>query len=570
MRRWLGGWMAALMLCMMQCLGTTGGATAGPIDCGSAPSVKCLAAAIFSLAKTLPEDEWFRRHVSFAERELAPGDIKTALDYVSSDNPDPSPWEDIEWMARAGRFDAAIKQAKQRTSPVERLGGLLAVAAQLLDKNDPARATKIVDEVERELPSIKADDNDQDAGSLPRDAGEIRARLGQTERAARLIGGKGLGSIDSLLAMANKYPAAASLREQAWREAERFNEPYAWQLLVEDAIKRGDHAEASRAGERASTAIAGATDVDHPDPAISLAQVLLTADFPDMAAKLIKPWPQWVLGKGPPGQSNTVLVLMPVLAGLAREQDVEAAARAVSNPYYRSQCLGKAADAYFRLGRSDAAERFDAEALDVAVSSPTGEPKLEADHYASLQNLAIIRGGHGDIHGALAVVAKLRDAAQVREVTSYVAGNAIEGGYGPAAAPAIEALEQLADIEQNAGLLLRAAHDWYAVGNEDSARNNLSRAMKLADEQHAPLTAADLVVAAELMWRIGGEGKAQSILGIVDKLGVTDPNAIDRLVEIIRPVSPAVAVQLTGRQAEVERQIVELADIAVQIAGDTK
>ena len=112
MRRWLGGWMAASMLCLMLCLGTAGGAIAGPIDCGSAPSVKCLAAAIFSLAKTLPEDEWFRRHVSFAERELAPGDIKTALDYVSSDNPDPSPWEDIEWMARAGRFDAAIKQAR--------------------------------------------------------------------------------------------------------------------------------------------------------------------------------------------------------------------------------------------------------------------------------------------------------------------------------------------------------------------------------------------------------------------------------------------------------------------------
>jgi len=570
MRRWLGGWMAASMLCLMLCLGTMGGATAGPIDCGSAPSVKCLAAAIFSLAKTLPEDEWFRRHVSFAERELAPGDIKTALEYVGWDNPDPSPWEDIEWIARTGRFDAAIEQAKQRTSPVERLGGLLAVAAQMLDKNDPARATKIVDEVERELPSIKADDNDEYASSLSRDTGEIRARLGQTERAARLIGGKGLGSIDSLLAMASKYPAAASLREQAWREAERFNEPYAWRLLVEDAISRGDKAEASRAGQRASAAIAGATDVDHSDPAISLAQVLLTAGMPDFAAKLIKPWPQWVVGKETPSQSNTVLVLMPVLAGLAQDQDIEAAAGAVTNAYYRSQCLGKAADAYFRLGRSDAAERFDAEALAVAVSSPTGAPKQEADHYAALQNLAIIRGSHGDIQGALAVVAKLRDAAQVREVTSYVAGNAIDGGYGPAAGPAIEALEQLADIEQNAGLLLRAAHHWYAVGNEDNARNNLSKAMKLADELHAPLTADDLGVAAELMWRINGEGKAQSILGIVDKLGVTDPSAIDRLVEIIRPVSPAVAVQLTARQVEVERQIAELANIAIQIAGGAK
>jgi tetratricopeptide (TPR) repeat protein len=565
MRGWSGG-IAALMLC----LGAAEGAGAGPIDCGPAPSVKCLAVAIFSLAKTLPEDSHFRQYIGFAERELAPGDLKTALDYVVWDNPDPSPWEDIEWMAKAGRFDQAIKQAKQRKAPVERLGGLLAVAEQMLDKNDTTRATKTVDEVEHELPSIKADANDQDASWLPRGAGEIRARLGQTERAARLIGGKGLGSIDSLLAMASKYPMAAGLREQAWREAERFNEPYAWQLLLEDAVSRVDHAEASRAGQRATAAIVGTIDGDHPDPAISLARALLTADLPDLAAKLIKPWPQWVNGKEPPAQSNTVLALMPVLAGLARDQDVEAAARAVSNAYYRSQCLSKAADAYFRLGRSDAAEKFDSEALDVAASSPTGEPKLEADHYSALQNLALDRGGHGDIQGALAVVTKLRDAAQVREVTAHVAGNAIDNGYGPVAGPAIEAMEQLAYMEQDAGLRLRTAHDWYAVGNEEKARNNLSEAMKSADELHTPLAADDLAVAAELMWRISGEGKAQSILEIVDKLGLTDPNAIDHLIEIVRSVSPADAVQLTGRQSEVERRIDELANIAIQIAGGGK
>jgi hypothetical protein len=42
--------------------------------------------------------------------------------------------------------------------------------------------------------------------------------------------------------------------------------------------------------------------------------------------------------------------------------------------------------------------------------------------------------------------------------------------------------------------------------------------MKLVDEQHTALAADDLGVAAELMWRIGGEGNAQSIVGIVDKL----------------------------------------------------
>ena len=77
MRRWLGGMTAFLLsLC------ATVGAAATPVDCGPVPSVKCLASAIFSLAKTLPEDDGFRRHVAFAERELAHGDLKVALEYV--------------------------------------------------------------------------------------------------------------------------------------------------------------------------------------------------------------------------------------------------------------------------------------------------------------------------------------------------------------------------------------------------------------------------------------------------------------------------------------------------------
>ena len=60
------------------------------------------------------------------------------------------------------------------------------------------------------------------------------------------------------------------------------------------------------------------------------------------------------------------------------------------------------------------------------------------------------------------------------------------------------------------------------------------------------------------------------MLEIVDKLQVDHPDAIDHLVEIIRPVSPAVAVQLTNRQAAVERRIGELATIAIQIADARK
>src|SRR4029077_11179409 len=119
-------------------------------------------------------------------RELASGDLKTALQSIVSDNPDPSPWEDIAWIAQAGRFERAIELANQRSSPVERLGALLAVATHMLDRNDRSRAARIVDDVERDLLSIAADDSDY-ATVLPVMAAWIRAGLGQAESAARLL-----------------------------------------------------------------------------------------------------------------------------------------------------------------------------------------------------------------------------------------------------------------------------------------------------------------------------------------------------------------------------------------------
>lgn len=564
MRSWFGR-MAAFLLC----LGTTAAACAGPVDCGPAPSVECLSAEIFSLAKTLPADDGFRRHVGFAERELAPGSIKIALEYVVWDNPHPLPWEDIEWMARAGRFDRATEQAQKRLSPVERLGGSLAVAAQMLDKNDWARAKKIVEDVELQLPSISGRGDDY-AYSLHHDTGKLWVRLGQTDRAARLIGGSGIASVDRLLAIASKYLAASSLREQAWQEAERVKELRAWQVLVEDAVGRGDQGEISRAAQRVGDAIDDAIDGNHAENVIPLARALLAAGLPDLSAKLIKPWPQWVNGKEAISQRNTVNDLIPVLAGLARDQDVETAVRAMGSPSDRSESLSKAAQEYFRLGRNDIGEKFDAEALALAESSPTNEPRLQRRHDAALHNLALRRAGRGDIDGALIAALKLRDEAKVRSVLSYVIKRAIDSGYGPVAGPAIETLQQRAGAAQDVGLLLRAAEGWYVTGNTNNARNSLSQALKIVDARQAPLTGNDSGLAAELIWRLDAAGKAESMIGIVDKIGVSDPGAIDHLVKIVRPVSPAVAVQLTGKQVEVVRRITELAEIGIQVAANAK
>jgi hypothetical protein len=102
----------------------------------------------------LPRISGFGGTLAFAEQNLAPRDIKTALEYVVWDNLDPLPWEDIERMA-AGRTVRSSHQARQTAekSPVERLGGLLAVAAHMLDANDKGRGQKIVEDVERELSS---------------------------------------------------------------------------------------------------------------------------------------------------------------------------------------------------------------------------------------------------------------------------------------------------------------------------------------------------------------------------------------------------------------------------------
>ncbi|HMA73583.1 MAG TPA: hypothetical protein VKP67_19170 [Xanthobacteraceae bacterium] len=131
-------------------------------------------------------------------------------------------------------------------------------------------------------------------------------------------------------------------------------------------------------------------------------------------------------------------------------------------------------------------------------------------------------------------------------------------------------MEQQASAAQDTNLLLQAAKYWYEVGEKEDARRRLTQALKMAEERQSTLAAKDAGVAAELMWRINGNGNAQALLEIVDKLQVNNPGAIDHLVHIISPVSPAVAVQLTGSQVAVESRILELANIAIQIAEAKK
>jgi hypothetical protein len=258
--------------------------------------------------------------------------------------------------------------------------------------------------------------------------------------------------------------------------------------------------------------------------------------------------------------------LIPVLVGLGWDQDVQSAVNAVSDFRNRSRCLSKGADEYFRVRRNDVARKFDAEALRVVTSSPAGDPKQQEDHESALHNLALARAGHGDVPGALDIVAQLRVEKRVRDVTAYVARRAIDSGHGTAARPAIRAMEKQANAAQDAGLMLQAADDWYQAGEKQNAQRTLTLALKTARERQSTL---DVGVAAELTWRLEGNGNAEAMLEIVDRLKVNDSRDMGRLVQIMTPVSPAVAVQLSGR-LEVSSQIDSLANIAIHIAGAEK
>ena len=70
--------------------------------------------ASFAVAKTLPDESTgTRKRAIFAETELAPGSFIVAVEYLVFDDPDPTEWDSVYYLARAGRFDQAIAKAKR-------------------------------------------------------------------------------------------------------------------------------------------------------------------------------------------------------------------------------------------------------------------------------------------------------------------------------------------------------------------------------------------------------------------------------------------------------------------------
>ena len=357
-------------------------AFAADFACGPTPTLRCVAPRLFSLIKSSHAEEYMRDRARIAETQMAPANLAVAVAYLIDDNGDPLPWELIHYLARAGLFDVATAEARHMDSASERIGGLLAVARQLVDAKVLDQAEKILTEVAPLLPSLGADDPFHAAR-----AAEIWALLGRFDDVARTLSEDSAAAIIELLAIASKYPVQAeALRRQAWAQAERINDRIAWQIVTEHASQHGDTEMTSRAAQRA---LQDSTDLDRT---IRIATALLKVGLRQQAGKALDHWPTSVReNRAPPFH---IAELIPVLVELGRDGEVGAAVKAVIKSRDRGRSLIRAADLLFSAGRSNQAAR-----LELAVS-------MVAQDNSTLHNLALAQARRGHVPGALDLAAE--------------------------------------------------------------------------------------------------------------------------------------------------------------------
>ncbi|MGO4713589.1 hypothetical protein [Bradyrhizobium sp. 2TAF24] len=320
-------------------------AKASGIDCGRQPTLTCLAPHILALAQTLLKDKYRAQHVRFAQNELVSANPEVALRFYLWDDPDPAEWWDIDWIARAGRFDRALALAEKKpdtpdvSDRIRRVGGLVAIAHRLAEAGQTRRAAELLDKVEPELiPEVM--------GEHPIDiaAAEIWVASGQTGRAKRLFGRTTFSdlAVESSLALANKHPTLAPvLRGEAKKAAARANSSEAWLRVMKDMVERNDIEGAIEAARRGAAA-----EQRYPARAAAeRARLLLRLSRREEAGKEIDPWRTWAAR---PRWSDDLPLVTGVLAQLGRDNDIEAATEMVTGYFARSGAFNKAADHLFR------------------------------------------------------------------------------------------------------------------------------------------------------------------------------------------------------------------------------
>jgi hypothetical protein len=510
-----------------------------------------VATHLFAITKASHPEEWMRERATIAGSQIAPANLAVAVEYFIDENPDPAPWEAIDYMARAGLFDQAIAESMRSDSLDRRIGGLLAIARELAHVKAFDRAAKILNEVEPQLASVA--DSDYPYAAY---AAEARAKIGQFDRAAHLLSGGQTRWIIALLDIATKYPANASaLRQQAWTQAERGNDRITWQLIALDAAKRGDADTTSRAARRAL-----ALPSDDAEGKIRLAKALLTVGLRDEAGGVIDSWWVWAKAKRGVEVAGLMHSIVPLLTRLDRDEEIGPGANLIREPSARIGTYSQAAEEFFQLGRWYLAAQFEAKAIEIAKTTPSGGEKPRWARDAAFQNLALARSRRGDVGGALVLASQVANEIQMRDAVSWIVRTALDSGYGIAAMPAVDRLADLARADRNANLLIRAALAAARLAQKDKADRMLAEAIAFVGPDGDP--SLDLPGAAELIWRIDGELEPALDFLAKSLLEVRRPEAFRDFAKQIAPSSPADALTIAGRISDPKFQLEILSVVA--------
>ena len=274
---------------------------------------------------------------------------------------------------------------------------------------DGEEAAKLLAEIEPLLPTV-ADSNYSHETALA----EVWVRVGQPDRAVRILSDDREGSLFSLLTIATKYPeVAADFRRRAWAQAERRADPLTWSLIVHDATDRTDADTAAQAAQRML-----ATGNGTPERRIRTAELLLKVGRRELAREVIGSWQGWTAQAHGVEYTNLAKSIVRLLAELGKDDEIELAADKVTGVFAQSGTYSVGAEKLLALGRSSQAARLEAKAIEIAVSAPYTDMKSRWERDSAFHNLALMRSRRGDARGAIELASQINNEKREREVMS--------------------------------------------------------------------------------------------------------------------------------------------------------
>jgi hypothetical protein len=507
--------------------------------------VQCVATHLVAVAKQLPPDHYFHERADIMQAELAPADPAVAAAYLIDQNPHPLPWEQVHYLMRAGRLDRALEIARADADPDARIGGMIEVANRLAQAKDAERTAQLLAEVEPDLPSV-ADSNYSHAAS----AAEAWVRIGQPNRAVRVLAENHRDALHPFLDIAKRNPeVAADFRQRAWVQAERAADPISWSLILQDATARADADTTARAAQRALAA----ADKADPEHRVRIVEALLKVGRRAQASEVIKSWRGWTAQANAVEYRNVARGLVLALAELGHDDEIEAVAGKVAGTFAQSGVYGVAADKLFAFGRSSQAARFEARAIEIAVTAPYENPQQRWERDGAVHNLVLMRSRRGDARGAIELASQINEKRE-REVMFYVVETTMPRGDQAATLLTIEQLIRLGRASGDPDTLIKAATAMAVLDRRVPALFLRAEAL----ERYPHGASLDRLALAELTWRL-----EQDVPAALAHLGAKPGEAVvANFARRLSVLHPAAALQVAGGLTDPAEQMGALLTIA--------